>query len=197
MEKKFEYAVAALNGEGINTLNENNELRYVGRLVYNAMGHHGYEFSDTKQSEEPNIAFGIAGMYNDTPNSDATAENKVTSLTADASLKYLGLGAHGGFFYQKTNPDGAGGNDNDYGLLSQIGYFVMPKTLEVGARYARVFADSGSDQTEYTGGLNYYIHAGHRVKLQLDYSVLVGEDGISAGDDQVNHRVRAQLQVKI
>ncbi|HLG18591.1 MAG TPA: porin [Bdellovibrionota bacterium] len=200
MDKWLEYEVAAMNGEGINTLNQNNEFRYVGRLVANLKGHHGLEFCDTKNSDEPNVAFAVAGMYNDTldpsTGTPPTDEMKVTSITADLSAKFRGFGAHGAFYYMNTKPD-AGGSTHDKGFLAQGGYFVMPEKLELGARIARVFVDGGGDTGEYTLGLNYYMFKAHHVKFQFDYSALTTEDGVAAGDDRLDHRVRAQLQVKI
>jgi hypothetical protein len=72
----------------------------------------------------------------------------------------------------------------------------MPNELELAARLAMVFPDAGGDQGEYTGGLNYYFD-GHNVKIQADYSALTTEDGISAGNDRFDNRVRLQVQVKL
>jgi hypothetical protein len=44
--------------------------------------------------------------------------------------------------------------------------------------------------------LNYYFD-GHNVKIQADYSALTTEDGISAGNDRFDNRVRLQVQVKL
>lgn len=194
--KKLEYSVAVLNGEGLNTLNQNNELRYAGRVVYNLKGQHGTKFSDTKHSEDPRVALGVGAMFNDTPDSAGTDEQKETSLTADVSGKYRGFGGYSGFFYRNVNPDAAA-STHDKGWLAQIGYFVIPKTLEAAARVVRIYVDGAGDQSEYTGGLNYYIYGGHHVKLQLDYSVLTQGNGIAVGNDRVDHRARAQLQVKL
>jgi phosphate-selective porin len=196
MDKKIEYELSAFNGEGINTLNENNEFRYIGRFTYNLMGHHGLEFSDTKQSETPNVALAVAAFYNDTPDAAGTDEEKITSLATEVAAKYKGFGGYGAFYYKHTDPDAATSAD-DTGFLVQGGYFFIPKIFEAGLRFAQVYPDGGSTRAEYTLGMNYYIHDGHRVKFQFDYGALMTEDGVVAGDDRLDHLVRAQLQVKI
>jgi phosphate-selective porin OprO and OprP len=204
-DKKFEYDVGVFTGEPINGVNQNNEFRYAGRFVFNAMGNHGLDYSDTKDSQDPQVAFGVGGMFNDTPDpativapaTTPSAEIQKTSLTTDASVKYRGLGLHGAYFYQHNNPDFLA-TSNDHGFLAQVGYFVLPKTLEVAARTSQIFrGGTTKDRQEYTGGVNYYIYGGHQVKLQMDYGALIEKDGIAAGNKRLDHQVRAQLQVKI
>ncbi len=194
--RKLEYYLSAFNGEAINTLNTNNELRYVGRLVFNALGYHGLEFSDVKKSKDPVLAFGVAGMFNDILDATTQIESKVSSVTFDTSAKYFGLGVHGAYFFQNTNPDNAT-SQTDHALLAQVGYFVIPHELEIAARVTKIFKEGTGDQGEYTLGLNFYLFETHNVKFQMDYSALTEEDGVVAGDDRLDHRVRAQLQVKI
>ena len=197
LEKHLEYMISIMNGEGNNTNNVNNEFRYAGRLMYHILGSKaGKTFSDIKGSDETQLALGAAVSFNDTPNAAATAEQKNTKTTVDLTAKCHGWGAHGAFFYKNVNPDGAAAV-HDKGWLAQIGYMVVPETVELAARVAQTYLDTGSDLSEYTGGLNYYIHEGHRVKLQLDYSTLITENGVAAGNDRVNHRGRALLQIKL
>jgi phosphate-selective porin len=197
-DKMIEYNFGIFNGEGINTVNANNEFRYALRVVANLMGKHGYDYSDTKGSEEAQVALGVAAMYNDTPGYAAAAtalDKQVSSFTGDLGVKYMGFSGHLDGFYQTTSPT-TGTDTDDTGLLAQVGYFLMPNELELAARLAMVFPDAGGDQGEYTGGLNYYFD-GHNVKIQADYSALTTEDGISAGNDRFDNRVRLQVQVKL
>ena len=196
MDNKFEYGIGAFNGEGFNNANANNEFRYAGRLVYNIKGEHGYKFSDTKISETPHLAVAAGAMFNDTPNAAATGENKVTSLVGETFGKYQGIGYLASFYLRSTNPEGAVGATTDMGALAQIGYMFTEK-LEAAGRVSQIFLDGAGDRGEYTAGINYYIYGDHKVKMQFDYSALYTEDGIAVGDDQLNHRIRAQLQVKI
>ncbi len=209
-DKKWEYDIGMFNGEGINTNNANKSFRYAGRMVYNIAGHHGYEYADIKPSDTPQIAFGTAAMYNDTPDAAtipvggtvAAFDKVVTSLTGDLSAKYRGLDASGEFLFQRTNPEtgsptNGGAKTYDKGWVVQGGYMLMPETLEVAARVAHVYVDSGKDLGEYTAGLNYYIYGGHRVKFQVNYSLLTTEDGIAVGNDRLDHQALAQLQLKI
>lgn len=192
----LEYNLGVFNGEGLNNLNQNNEFRYAGRLMANIMGKHGYEYSDVKMSDEPQLAVGVAGMYNDTPTAGAgTPDKQVTSFTADAGFRNMGWSGHASFYWQSTEP-AVGASADDTGWLAQAGYMVLPKELEIVGRVGQVMPDAGGDMAEYTGGFNYYVD-GHRVKLQFDYSVLTTENGIAVGTDRTDHRARAQVQVKL
>lgn len=195
--KRFEYSIGTFNGEGINTINANNELRYAGRIVYNALGRFKQKtVSDVKGSESPHLSLVGAGMFNDTLNAAGTAEQKVISLTSEVNFKYRGWGAHGAFFYQHINPD-TGVSLKDKAFLIQAGYLLIPEELEIAARVAHIYAESAADQKEYTTGLNYFISQNHRVKLQADYSLLKIENGVAVGNDSINHRGRLQLQVQL
>lgn len=198
MDKMIEFNLGVFNGEGINAVNANNEFRYAGRLVVNAMGHHGYDYSDVKDSEEPAVALGFGAMYNDTPGIAAaagTADKQVTSFSGDLGAKYRGMSAHGSIYFQSSDlPTGA--STDDTGWMAQVGYFLMPKEFEVAARVAQVMPDAGGDQAEYTGGLNYFLD-GHNVKVQADYSMLTVDDGVAVGNDRLDHRIRLQFQIKI
>ncbi len=195
-EKLLEYHVSIFNGEGANTLNSNKELLYAGRLTLNLLGEHGLEFADPARSEKPHMALGVAGMFNDTPNVTLGGEKQVLSSTFDLSAKFKGFSAHAAYFYRKTDPD-SGGSLMDHGALGQAGYFILPHDLEVALRTAHIFAESASDQAEYTIDITYYILGDHRVKFQFGHSALITQDGVSPGDDQINFRTRFQLQVAL
>ena len=100
----------------------------------------------------------------------------------------------GAFLFQNINPDIAA-KHRDTGFVAQLGYFVIPNKLELAGRVAHIF--TGNDKCEATFGTNYYIMGGNHVKLQLDYSALKTQNGIAAGDDRLDHRVRAQFQIRI
>ena len=81
------------------------------------------------------------------------------------------------------------------GFFSQAGYYVIPKKLEVAARYSTLDPDDNvSDDIgrEYTGGINYYFR-GHRSKIQADVGHFVTEQGDE--DDKNENRVRVQYQI--
>jgi len=87
------------------------------------------------------------------------------------------------------------------GAQVQLGYFLIPKKLELAARVGAVWdIGPGSEGVwEYAGGLNYYLQ-GHNCKLQLDVTKIneLPIRGSSANFADVNDDVtmfRAQLQV--
>jgi phosphate-selective porin OprO/OprP len=205
LDKKLEYDVGVFNGEGVNTINLNNELRYAGRFVFNIAGNPGTEFADTKISKDPQVAIGAAGMFNDTPDpatipaggtlANATSEKKVYTAVGDVHAKYEGFSGFAEFLYQRNNPD-VGLTTKDKGWMEQMGYMITPK-FEVAERVAQIYPEATHDTAEYTLGLNYYLFDGHRVKFQMDYSALTEKDGVAVGNNRLDYRVRAQFQIKI
>ena len=102
---------------------------------------------------------------------------------------------HGEVLQQHNNPD-AKVAFNEKALMEQMGYMITPK-FEIAERIAQILPDSAHNLGEYTLGLNYYLHDGHRVKFQMDYSALTEQDGVAVGNDRLDHRVRAQFQVRL
>src|SRR5262249_16330323 len=66
-DKLIEYEVGAFNGEGNNKINANQSVRWSGRLNFRVAGTKGYEYADTKNSSDPQVMFGVSGMFNNTP----------------------------------------------------------------------------------------------------------------------------------
>ncbi len=205
LDHALEYDIGIFNGEGLNTLNLNNEMRYAARLVFSVMGKHKNESSDIGISEKPQISIAAGGMFNDTMDpatipaggtlANATSEKKIYSVTPELNAKYRGLGFHTAYFYQKSNPD-VGASVTDHGFLAQLGFLVTPK-IEVAGRWATIMKDVGNDQAEYTGGINYYLHEDHRAKFQVDFSALTEDNAIAAGNNRMDYRARAQFQIKL
>lgn len=190
-DKKLEYYVGIFNGHGTNTVNVNNDLLYLGRFVYNAMGDVGYSYEgDLKDRPDPALAFGASANYN----VRNISKDKVTSVGGEAVLKWRGFSATGEFFFRNVKPgDTLLQSTNDYGYYAQAGYFVIPKRMEVAARASQVFLQGAqNDMGEFQFGINGFIY-GNYLKLQSDYSYLPTNtvDGI-----ENNQRFRLRLQTK-
>ncbi len=82
------------------------------------------------------------------------------------------------------------------GYFVQAGYFLVPKTVEIVARYDYLDRDTSvqtkDDMKTYYGGVNYYISHDHRFKLQAGYLV---RDEIK-GNYKDNNSVILNAQIK-
>jgi phosphate-selective porin OprO/OprP len=126
---------------------------------------------------------------------DNTERVDVGTYGFDAAFKWRGFSAQGEYFGGKAEGQGRGREVNARGYYGQAGYFLMPKRLEVAARYSSVDPnrDRAQDmQIEVTGAVSYYF-VGHFLKLQGDYTNIHKQvAGKQATDDR---QVRVQAQV--
>ena len=91
----------------------------------------------------------------------------------------------------------------DYGVLVQSGYFIIPKKLELLARWSRIVGDSANlgankeSADEYACGAAWYIR-GHNLKLIFDVTRVNGAPindsalNILRGDDGWLYRTNFQ-----
>ena len=187
---RLEYDLFLMNGDGRNQINLNNKLMTGGRIVMNILGKHNYFISDLEKSDNPNLAIGVAAIY-DMGNARID-NNKLIRVTGDIAFCYQGFSA----LVLANMADNSEKNKTDYGLLGQVGYFLFPKRFEVAGRWARISKNGALgidtiDPQEAGIALNYYFN-GHPVKLQADYSRLWNSAGTQ---DRNDNRVRLQLQL--
>lgn len=170
MDKMIEYYVGAFNTTDnpatINILEKNgrqlanprNELLWAGRVMANLMGNVGYSMADLKNSETPNVSFGLGIAY-DTVNPSGADDIYQFSMSPDINVRYLGFSLLAEFDWTKLKSVKAG-----YGFDGTLGYFVLPETVEVAARYAYLKPVAGAAKSQEIGAaINYYLH-GHQVK---------------------------------
>jgi phosphate-selective porin OprO/OprP len=131
----------------------------------------------------------------DTAIFDNTERVDVGTYGFDAAFKWRGLSVQGEYFGGKAEGQNQGRTVHARGYYGQAGYFLLPKKLEVAARYSSVDPnrDKSQDlQIEVTGAVSYYFE-GHNLKLQGDYTNIHTQlAGKQATDDQ-QLRVQAQL----
>lgn len=212
--KKLEYHLFVMNeGTNQNTNNNNNEMLFGSRVVYNIFGDHGYTSGDPDNSEKPHLATGLAATFNRV-GAPAAADQSVTLSTGDVAFRYRGFSALGAGYYMRNHT----ASTNTFGFLGQAGYFVIPTHLEVFARFAGVIPTAAGVTNGYEagGGVGYYF-MGHKLKLATDYAILMnsplvlGAGGVAGTNNPANiattggapgfiqnqndHRVRTQLQV--
>lgn len=194
LNKKLNYSVFAMNGDGANSFNRNNRALLAGvRLEVPILGEYKYSEGDVEHSE--NIHFGLGGAYAFNEGSKAlqsgtiAAFNKAHHGTIDTIFKYKGFSLHGAGMVTRS---AEGPQRTNWGFNGQAGYFIIPKKFELVAKAGAGFFDGAAvNQFEYAGGLNYYFR-GHGIKLQADYSFLKNDGGVSGVN---NHRIRAAMNL--
>jgi hypothetical protein len=187
---RLEYDLFLMNGDGRNQTNLNSKLMIGGRIVTNILGKHNYFISDLEKLPDPNLAIGVAAIY-DMGNAGID-NNRLARVTGDIAFRYLGFSALAlaNRAYNITK------KETDYGFLGQIGFFPFSNRLEVAGRWAKIFKNGALgtgtiDLQEVGVSLNYYFN-GHHVKLQADYSRLWNNAEIQGRNDD---RVRLQTQL--
>lgn len=140
-------------------------------------------------SDEPMGLFLGGGVHYQIGESGSASNNNDFLLwTADLTYENQGFGAMlAGYGLHADNA--AGTNFDDFGLLAEGGYFVIPDQLQPFVRYELIVADEGrtpvadgsmEDLTSIlTAGFNWYQHR-HNAKFTLD--VLYAFDPLFVGD---------------
>lgn len=185
------YALFAMNGDGLNTLNRNQGLMTGLRLDLPILGNYKYSETDVDHAEEPNLGVGVAYAFNEAgsafQNNTIPARTKTSHGTFDLGYKHKGFSFQGASMVSKTHE---GRRFTNIGYNGQIGYFLVPKKFEVATKAGGTFFETMTNQFEYALGLNYF-RMGHGLKLQTDYTLLMNNRGRNVND----HRFRTQLQV--
>ena len=91
---------------------------------------------------------------------------------ADAAFKWRGFSLQSEYFLALANGEVDHKEQIGQGFYVQSGYFVIPKTLELAARYAYMDPNRSLNNdhwTETTGAISWYINE-HNLKLQADFT---------------------------
>ena len=221
------------NAAGIDATNLDSNLLYVGRIQLGLAGDDDYKFNSNGTfatakaydivpnfAKNPTFVVGFAAAAIPGLNCDRDVPNggvcpriaalgfpttDFTQLTGDLSFKMAYFNVEAEYEARWLSPD-TGPQDTafDQGFRVQAGAFLMPKTVELAARYALVDFDTSSSvvppdtslasrQWEITPELNYYMSHDHRWKLMLSYTFQRNEATQDVPDVDANI-VRAQLQ---
>lgn len=191
----FEYYAGAFNGEGENSVNNDDGLMWAGRLAVNPLGGIPYSESDLKGTEDFRIALGVNSWFHDNDNhNQAGARFDTWTLGADLTMTWMGF-----FFTAEahTLETEQGGADLDAeGWFAQLGYFIIPHELEIAVRAAGIDWDDSATvagQREYLGVLGWFL-ADHNLKFQLDFGrVELHQHNHANNDDEWRGRLQAQI----
>ena len=209
-DNKVEYHAAVFQGAGQDPTklaggdNLDNKLLYVLSLRYNPFGAYDYytDETDVKYSKKLKATIGASVAYGAKDKDVKLLNTDTIAGVVDMGVKYRGLSWNTEYFERTEDQNGGGKNKKANGFYTQAGYFVIPKKLEVAARYSMVDPDkdvAGDIQKEYTCGLNYYFRD-HRSKIQADFGDFVTSSNNPAikdvsGVDMKEKRIRLQYQI--
>ena len=165
---------------------------FTARVGWNHGGIKGYQEGDVEGGP---LRFAVAAAYkldfnNFTKNADDAAALG-HALSLDGLLKVAGFALSGALAVvgvADADPD----TDAELGFFADAGYFVVPKHLELAARYGNVPTPTNVDERdqEILGAVNYHLEQ-HSFKLMLDGGVITHSGDETATDVQI----RTQAQV--
>ena len=173
------------------------EPAIVARAGWNSAKAKGYSEVDLEGGP---LRYSIAAAYKiDLANfakhgKDSLADNLSHGLEADWNIKANGLSFSGGVVMMKIKDA-----DAQFGFVVQPGYMVVPKHIEVAARFALTNTTTdGRNNIEALGAFNYFAH-GHRLKIASDFGILqtTGSDPVTMAKDDPDVRIRVMAQLEI
>ncbi len=136
--------------------------------------------------------------------------------TVDAHFKWRGLSLLSDYFFESRDDkspqtttteldlggkpvgpsvtsSGRAGVVHAHGVLVQAGYFVIPKTIELAARFATLNPERRDNkQEEYRGVINWFVWA-HNLKLQTDFGAVVRQVRNARDTRDFEARMQGQL----
>jgi polyhydroxyalkanoate synthesis regulator phasin len=208
--KYLEYRLGLFNGSGANQTNVDNKYIYVGRLVFSPFGPVPYSQGAVGKPDKPLLSVGVAGawMPNLNPGErkslagvlgsplEVPVISDVGQFTSDIAFQYKNFSLEGAYYYRTIDPQEPTifGRQNASGYFIQGGYFLIPKHLEVAARYSFMEPDTPTNvddnkKREMTAGVSYYF-SGHPLKIQGNSSFFRKDASPHSLDE---HLAQAQL----
>ncbi len=179
------YEFGVYGGAGQSTVRTSNDNAIAARATVNPFGKMAYSESDLDNSPKPLLSIGTNYFRDTLKKASATtletnnlnfagtsgwlgkglgtfsASEKVDIDTfgIDAAFKWMGFSAQGEYFVGQADGQDSDNTLRAHGFYGQAGYFIIPKHLEVAARYSYVDPnrDKSQDlQTETQGAVSYY-----------------------------------------
>jgi phosphate-selective porin OprO/OprP len=125
------------------------------------------------------------------------------TFSFDGAFKWRGLSVQGEYFNGQADGQTSHSTLRAQGFYAQTGYFVIPKYVEVAARYSYVDPNrdiSNDHWVEAQGALNWYINK-HNLKIQTDYTrvhkqkLVASTNPGPATNATDDHVIRVQAQI--
>jgi len=171
------YEVGVFNGSGESIRQNNRSHLWTGRLFFHPLGAYALSEGASDAGADPvlHLAVGVRGgeaIRGRTPGAIAEEADNQTAYNVEFAYKaprFYSTAEYYRMTDEQENPAEGPDIDSD-GFHAQVGYMVVPRTVELGLRYARVSADTDADDAEVTElrvVVGYYWHA-HNLKVQAD-----------------------------
>lgn len=222
----FNYHGGVFGGTGQSNPRTNNAAALALRAVLNPFGELKYAEADVENTQRARLSIGADWFRNTLKKTaastfenfsstvgpsyagssgwlgkgaavfDNTEKVDLDSYSLDAAFKWAGFSFQAEYLAGEAKGQTTGRKLKARGLYAQAGCFVLPKRVEIAARYS--YLDPRRDaindhQAEVQGAVSYYF-AGHGAKLQADYTNSHTQKGAGkpATDDR---QIRLQAQV--
>ncbi len=194
----FAYQAGVFGGGGQNTLQTDSHVMPVARLLWNAIGTMGASEMDLQDHPTPALSVGVDGFLNTLLETTATSfdaiqlnytgpagwlgrnigsfetgeQIDVKSWELEAQFKWRGFSMQGEYFNGRAEGETSGARVYSYGWYAQAGYFILPKRLDIAARYSfvdynRSLSNEGISVIDTAA--TWYFRA-NNLKLVIDYS---------------------------
>lgn len=179
---KWFYQLSLVNGYESNyTINPDKKVSVGFRTGVNILDPVPGSMTDFANSAKPKLTVSIGTDYLGKRNDPGTGANikYLWTSSAGAAFRWKGFAATAEAYYRKTKMQSPGTglynrlSVTDAGYYGALGYYVIPKKLELAAQGGQIFRQGPSnDSYEIGGGINYYIF-NNNLKLQFVYDMLV------------------------
>ncbi|MHB8765265.1 MAG: OprO/OprP family phosphate-selective porin, partial [Deferrisomatales bacterium] len=221
LEDRIAYALGLFNGNGESEGNRETDHLFAARLDLNPLG--AFKRDEVAWGGDQPLV-NVGGSYAFIALSDADAERlgtgneifdkaldidgfdgadfvaafgdelDVTVCTANFHAQWMGASLGAEYYWMNADPKEGDDFDAD-GYYVQAGYMVLPKRLEVAARYSAIESEDDNasekfDRSELQLGVNVYLDK-HNAKLQADYTRV--DDDLNDDRDDSIFRAQAQL----
>jgi len=165
---KFFYSLSIVNGAESNyAFNTNMRISAGARFGYNILGNaNDGSQTDFQCSPDPRLSMSLGGNYSSKRTDPNTGANIKYGLTGSMgiALRWAGFALTTEAYFRRTRITAPGTaiwsrpRLDDFGYYATVGYYVIPKTLELAATGGQIFRQ-GPDNNSYQfgGGINWYI----------------------------------------
>jgi phosphate-selective porin OprO/OprP len=222
----FGYGLGAFNGSGESRVQDDGDFMWVGRAYWQPWGEYKLSEGSSEIAEGNRLHVGLAGRFGEVQKgTDAGTgvtlfeePNDETAYALELGVKTPRFSAAGEYFMMsnaRENPPPALEDVESTGFYLQAGFMAIPRTLELGVRYAAVDPDDDVDDAGLTELrlVAGWFWRGHNLKLQGDVGQVETEAGFAglsaiarrnlpslgtrlvSGEDLTDRQVRLQLQL--
>jgi phosphate-selective porin OprO/OprP len=219
------YNLGWYGGAGQSVLRSSNNNALAARIAVNPLGEMKYSEADLDNSQKPLVSFG-ANYFGDSLKATrvgtattletnnlgfagsngwlgksrnwftATEKLSINTFGLDGAFKWQGFSAQGEYFIGQAEGDITNKLLRGQGFYAQMGYFIIPKHLEVAARYSYVDPNrdvSNDLNTQVQGAVSYYFNK-HNLKLQGDVTNIHQQVALpNKNTDEMQFRLQAQI----